>query len=284
MPGCHHFFDHSNKIIMHIIARLSLLAGSLALLLPIAAAATEAVATVNGKPIKQSLVDYIMQDAKARGQQVDDNARNAIVHRLISTELVMQAAQKQGLDKRPDFLAREELLRQELLVNMYLEHYLRNNPVSEADIKAEYEKHKRQVGDSKEYRARHILVKTEDEAKDIIAQLNKGGDFAKLAREKSQDPGSAANGGDLDWFLPGSMVEPFGQAVTKLSRGKITATPVQTQFGWHVIKLEDIRTAQPPSYEQAKPMLQRQLQQQRLEKMLLGLRDKAKVVFPSEKK
>ncbi len=265
------------------IARTALLAGSL-ILLPAAHAANEAAATVNGKPIKQSLVDFIAKDVGARGQQVDDNTRSAILNRLISSELVVQEAQKLGLDKQPDFLAREELLRQELLVNMYLENHVRKNPVSEADTKAEYERYKKQISSNKEYRARHILVNTEDEAKELIAQLNKGGDFAKLAREKSQDPGSAADGGNLDWFSPDSMVEPFGQAVTKLGKGKITTTPVQTQFGWHVIKLEDSRPAQPPAYEQVKPMLQKQLQQQRMEKMLTGLRDKAKVVIPGEKK
>lgn len=269
---------------MNTIARSTLLAGAFALLLPAAHAADPAAATVNGKVIKQSLVDYIAKDASARGQQVDDSTRNIIINRLISSELVVQEAQKQGLDKQPDFLAREELLRQELLVNLYLENYLRKNPVGEADTKAEYEKYKKQLSGNKEYRARHILVNTEDEAKDIITQLNKGGDFAKLARDRSQDPGSAASGGDLDWFSPDSMVEPFGQAVTKLGKGKITAAPVQTQFGWHVIKLEDSRAAQAPAYEQVKPMLEKQLQQQRMEKMLLGLRDKAKVVITGEKK
>jgi peptidyl-prolyl cis-trans isomerase C len=265
------------------IAHTTLLACAFGLLLPSAHAADNAAATVNNKPIKQSLVDFIVKDATARGQQIDDNTRNVIINKLVSSELVVQEAQKLGLDKQPDYLAREELLRQELLVNTYLENYIKKNPVSEADIKAEYEKFRKQMGD-KEYSARHILVKTEQEAKDIILQLGKGNDFAKLAKEKSQDPGSKENGGDLGWFSPGSMVKPFSDAVAKLAKGKYSATPVQTQFGWHVIKLEDTRNAQPPAYDTVKPALQKKIQQQNIEKMLLSLRDKAKVVINSGKK
>src|SRR5665647_2080649 len=156
---------------------------------PVAQAADAAVATVNGKPIKQSLLDFIVKDAGSHGQKIDDNTRSIIVSKLISNELVYQEAQRQGLDKQSDFIAREELARRELLVNAYLQDYLKKNPVSEADTRSAYEKFKTEVGD-KEYSARHILVATEAEAKDIIAQLAKGGDFAKIAKEKSKDTGS----------------------------------------------------------------------------------------------
>ena len=213
---------------------------------PVAQAADAAVATVNGKPIKQSLLDFIVKDAGSHGQKIDDNTRSIIVSKLISNELVYQEAQRQGLDKQSDFIAREELARRELLVNAYLQDYLKKNPVSEADTRSAYEKFKTEVGD-KEYSARHILVATEAEAKDIIAQLAKGGDFAKIAKEKSKDTGSKDKGGDLGWFSPGGMVKSFGDAVVKLQKGLYTTVPVQTQFGWHVIKLEDIRDAQPPA-------------------------------------
>lgn len=259
------------------LTQKTLLAIAFGLMVPTAQAADTNVATVNGKPIKQSLVDYISKDAKARGQNVDANVRSIIVNKLISSELVVQEAQKQGLDKQPDYIAKEELLRRELLVNTYIENFLKKNTVSEADIKAEYEKFKAQVGD-KEFSARHILVSTEAEAKDVIAQLGKGGDFAKLAKEKSKDPGSKDKGGDLGWFPPAAMVKPFSDAVGTLKKGQVTQTPVQTQFGWHVIKLEDTRTAQPPTYDKVKDNLKKQVQQRNLEKMLSDLRAKAKIV------
>jgi peptidyl-prolyl cis-trans isomerase C len=247
------------------------------------AQAAENVATVNGKPIKQSLYDFISKDAAARGQAVDANVREVIINKLVSSELVYQEAQRLGLDKKADYLAKEELGRRELLVNTFLQDYLQKNPVSDADTKAAYEKFKAEMGD-KEYNARHILVATEAEAKDIIAQLGKGGDFAKIAKEKSKDPGSKEKGGDLGWFSPGGMVKPFSDAVTGLKKGAVTATPVQTQFGWHVIKLEDTRTAQPPAYDKVKESLQKQLQQRQLEKLLTDLRAKAKVVMSTPKK
>lgn len=243
--------------------------------------AVGAETTVNGKPIKQSLIDYIVKDATARGQKVDDSTRALIMNKLISSELVIQEAQKLGLDKQPDYQAKEELMRRELLVNTFIENFIKKNPVNEADVKAEYEKFKAQVGD-KEYSARHILVDTEQEAKDIIAQLAKGGDFAKLAREKSKDPGSKDKGGDLGWFSPAAMVKPFSDATVKLQKGLYTTVPVQTQFGWHVIKLEDVRDAQPPAYDKVKEALQKQLQQRNLEKLLADLRSKAKIVDGSK--
>jgi peptidyl-prolyl cis-trans isomerase C len=247
------------------------------------AQAAENVATVNGKPIKQSLYDYISKDAAARGQAIDANVREVIINKLVSSELVYQEAQRLGLDKKADYLAKEELGRRELLVNTFLQDYLQKNPISDADTKAAYEKFKSEMGD-KEYSARHILVATEAEAKDIIAQLNKGGDFAKIAKEKSKDPGSKDKGGDLGWFSPGGMVKPFSDAVVGLKKGAVTPTPVQTQFGWHVIKLEDTRTAQPPAYDKVKDALQKQLQQRQLEKLLTDLRAKAKVVMATPKK
>ncbi len=259
-----------------IYQSLGLAAALFAGALSLPAAAAESVATVNGKPIKQSLYDYIVQDANKRGQQIDENTRKMIIDKLIASELVYQEAQRLGLDKQPDYVARQELANRELLVNTYLQDYLKKNPISEADTKAAYEKYKSEIG-NKEFSARHILVATEAEAKDIIAQLGKGGDFAKIAKEKSLDPGSKEKGGDLGWFSPGSMVKPFSEAVTKLQKGSYTQTPVQTQFGWHVIKLENTRDLQPPAYDKVKEGLQKQLQQRQLEKLLADLRSKAKI-------
>ncbi len=238
--------------------------------------AADSVATVNGKPIKQSIYDYIAKDATARGQKIDAQVKDVIVNKLVDSELVYQEAQKLGLDKQSDYLAREELARRELLTSTYLQDYVKKNPVSDADTKAAYEQYKKAYGE-KEYSARHILVKTEAEAKDIIAQLGKGGDFAKIAKEKSLDPGSKEKGGDLGWFSPATMVKPFSDVVANLQKGATSNSPVQTQFGWHVIKLVDTRAAQPLPYEKLKDGLQKNLQQRNLEKLMSDLRAKAKI-------
>ncbi|MDO9392541.1 MAG: peptidylprolyl isomerase [Methylotenera sp.] len=238
--------------------------------------AGDTVATVNGKPIKQSVYDYIAKDATARGQKIDDQVKGAITNKLIDSEIVYQEAQKLGLDKQPDYVAREELSRRELLTSAYLQDFVKKNPISDADSKAAYEEYKKAYGD-KEYSARHILVKTEAEAQEIIAKLGKGGDFAKIAKEKSLDPGSKEKGGDLGWFSPATMVKPFSDAVATLKKGGITSAPIQTQFGWHVIKLVDTRASQPLAYDKVKEGLQKNLQQRNLEKMMTELRAKAKV-------
>jgi peptidyl-prolyl cis-trans isomerase C len=238
--------------------------------------AAESVATVNGKQIKQSVYDYIAKDAAARGQKIDGPVKEAITNKLIDSELVYQEAQKLGLDKQSDYIAREELSRRELLTSTFLQDFVKKHPISDADTKAAYEQYKKAYGD-KEYSARHVLVKTETEAKEIIAQLGKGGDFAKVAKEKSMDPGSKEKGGDLGWFSPATMVKPFSDAVAGLQKGAVTSTPVQTQFGWHVIKLVDTRAAQPLPYDKVKDGLQKNLQQRNLEKMMAELRTKAKI-------
>lgn len=238
--------------------------------------------TVNGKPIKQSLVDYILKEAP-KGQTSDDNAKAVVINKLISQELLIQEAQKAGMDKRADYITSHELMNRELLVRIYLQDYIKKNPIDEATVKAEYEKLKAQMGD-KEYSAQHILVKTEQEAKDIVARLDKNEDFAKIAKEKSQDTGSKDKGGDLGWFAPAGMVKPFADAVTTLNKGKYTATPVQSQFGWHVIKLNDTRASQPPAFEKVKDNIQQELQQRKLAKLVNDLRSKAKIVDNSAAK
>ena len=238
--------------------------------------AAEAPATVNGKPIKQTWVDYISKDAIERGQKPGEGLKMAVVNELVGAELAYQEAQKQGLDKNQDYLVNSELSNRKILVNMFLQDFMKKNPVTEADTKAAYEQYKKELGD-KEYNARHILVKTEAEAKEIIASVKKGTDFAKVAKEKSLDPGSKEKGGDLGWFSPAGMVKPFSEAVSSLKKGDVTAEPIQTQFGWHVIKLVDSRATQVPSYDKVKGGLERTLQQRKVEKMMVGLKEKAKI-------
>lgn len=233
-------------------------------------------ATVNGKPIKQSHVDFILKEASAGGQQLTPNAEDVVVNRLVGNEVVYQEAQRLGLDKNSDFLIRQELANREMLIQAYYQDYAKKNPISEADLKTEYEKFKTQWG-NKEYKASHILVKTEQEAKDIIAQLSKSGDFAKIAKDKSLDA-SKEKGGDLGWFPPSRMVRPFADAVSKLPKGLYTTVPVQTQFGWHVIRLDDVRDAAPPAYDTVKNELRALMQRQQIDKLVNDLRAKAKVV------
>lgn len=254
-----------------------------ALLLAVAMSAYAAdPATVNGKPVKQSLLDFMLKEISASGQKVDDDMRAALVNSLIGKEVVYQEAQKSGIDKSADFLAKQELTDRELLVNTFLQDYIKKNPVDDAAVKAEYDKFKDQWG-SKEYKASHILVKTEQEAKDVIAQLGKKGDFSKIAKEKSLDS-SKDKGGDLGWFPPARMVKPFADAVVKLQKGAYTTTAVQTQFGWHVIKLEDTRDAQPPAFETVKDELRANMQKQKIVTLVNDLRAKAKIVDNSPAK
>lgn len=233
-------------------------------------------ATVNGKPIQQSLIDYIIKSANTQGKAIDGNARAAILEKLITTELIDQEAQKSGLDKQADFQLKEELARRELRINAYIEDFIRKNPVADSAVQSEYDRLKGQLS-GKEYKASHILVKTEDEAKRIISQLDMGTAFAQLAKEKSIDTGTQKNGGDLGWFQPEGMVKPFSTAVSSLQKGRYSASPVQTEFGWHVILLEDVRDTQPPNYDAVKEEIRNDLQRRQLEAMVNGLRAKAKI-------
>lgn len=235
------------------------------------------LATVNGKPIKQSLVDYLVKDVKNSGNTVDDNVRASIVDKLITNELLNQEALKVGIEKQPDFLAREELALYDLRIEAYIADYIKKNPIDDKALQAEYDRQK-SLFKGKDYKARHILVKTENEAKEIIKQLAKGTDFGSIAKEKSIDTGSAENSGDLGWFQPETMVKPFSDAVIKLDKGAYTATPVQTEFGWHVIQLEDTRTVQPVSFEQAKGEIRKLLVREQLIKLVNDLKAKATIV------
>ena len=188
----------------------------------------------------------------------------------------MQEAQKRGLDATEDFKSQMELARQTLLIRELFADYQKANPVTDADIKAEYDKFVAANG-GKEFKARHILVETEDQAKKIMADLKKGAKFEDIAKKQSKDPGSGANGGDLDWANPASFVPEFSEAMIKLKKGETTPAPIKTQFGWHIIRVDDIRQAQLPKLEEVKPQIAQQLQQQKLAKFQEELRGKAKI-------
>jgi peptidyl-prolyl cis-trans isomerase C len=254
-----------------------LLAASYGLLLGItpAFAADAPVAKVNGVAIPQAQLDEIAKAQAAQGHADTPELRARIRDHLIVQEVLAQEAVKRGLDKTKQGTAQLAIVRQQALAQMFLQDYERRHPISDDTLKQEYDKVKTQVGD-KEYHAHHILVKTEDEAKGIIAQLKKGANFEKLAAEKSEDS-SKSNGGDLGWSGPERYVPAFGNALKKLKKGQFTDTPVQTQFGWHVIRLDDERSRKFPSFEEVKPQIQAQLQQQAVGKAINDLRTKAKV-------
>jgi peptidyl-prolyl cis-trans isomerase C len=234
------------------------------------------VATVNGKPIPAAKVDQVVKQVVAQGKATDSpQLREAIKKDLIGREVLIQEADKQGIGTRPEVKNSIDNARQSIIINAMLADYIKKNPVKDADIKAEYDKYKAQVGD-KEYHARHILVGTEDDAKAIIAKLKGGAKFEDLAKQ-SKDPGSAGNGGDLDWASPASFVPEFSKAMTSLQKGAITETPVKTQYGYHVIKLEDSRPAKVPPLEEVKQQVAEQLQQRKLAAFREQLMAKAKI-------
>ena len=233
------------------------------------------VATVNGKAIPAAKVDQMVKQVVAQGRATDSpQLRDAIKKDLIGREVLIQEADKQGVGGRADVKAAIDNARQSIIINAMLADYVKKNPIKDAEIKAEYDKYKSTVGD-KEYRARHILVTTEDEAKAIITKLKAGGKFEELAKQ-SKD-GSAANGGDLDWASPANYVPEFSKAMVALQKGAITETPVKTQYGFHVIKLEDVRAAKVPALDEVKQQVAEQLQQRQLAQYRESLVKKAKI-------
>jgi peptidyl-prolyl cis-trans isomerase C len=260
-----------SRLILSLIVALSLPGLALAQ----AGAASTKVATVNGVAIPKSRVDVIVRAQTAQGQQDTPELRAGIRERLIILEIVAQEANRKGLGKTADTVTQVELARINILAQAFRTDYVKNHPVSDDALKAEFEKIKLQMGD-KEYKARHILVEQEAEAKEIIAKLKKGEKFEELAKA-SKDPGSKDHGGDLDWNPPGGFVKPFSDAMVKLEIGKYTETPVQSQFGWHVIQVDDVRPAKIPDFNEIKPGLQQRMQEAMFEKAVADLRAKAKV-------
>jgi len=241
------------------------------------AAAGPAAAMVNGVAISQRTVDLFVKQSSSSGRPETPELRKSIVDQLALQVLVAQEAVKKGLDKSPEVAEQLEAVRQSVLANAYVQDYVKTHPVSDEALKAEYERIKASMSGT-EYKARHILVAKEAEAREIIARLKKDpGAFAKLAAEKSKDPGSAARGGDLGWFDLRGMVPEFGAAIGAMEKGKISEAPVKSQFGYHVILLEDSRPIQPPPLDEVKAQLSQQLQQQAVKKQLDALKAAAKI-------
>lgn len=239
-----------------------------------AAPAAAAAPAASGKALyPQSQFDMLLKDRVAQGQADTPELRTAIREELNTRELLAREAKKKGLDKNPEIKNQMDLAAQTVLVRAYVSDWIKANPIPESDLKKEYETIKSQMGD-KEYKVSHVLVEKEDEAKQVIADLQKGQKFADIAKARSKDPGSKEKGGDLDWNAPSNFVKPFSDAMSATPKGKFTAQPVQTQFGWHVILVEDVRDAKIPPFDEVKPQLQQRMQAQWLDKYFKELRAK----------
>ena len=264
---------------MHFLKSFQFMALGVAGILTIASAQAQTgstMAKVNGVTIPQSRLDFIIKARTSQGQQDTPEARKALREDLITQEIIAQEALKKKLDKDPDFSNQLDIARQTALVGAYQVDFIKNHPVSDEELRKEYEAVKAQMGD-KEYKAHHVLVGSEAEAKDIIAQIKKGTKLEKIAEEKTLDVGSKNKGGELDWSPPASYVQPFAQALTKLSKGQLTEQPVQTPFGWHVIRLDDIRPLNVPPFEELKQNLAQRVLQRQFAAAVSDLRAKAKV-------
>jgi peptidyl-prolyl cis-trans isomerase C len=262
---------------MKPLLRQALSTASLAIatVLVMPAAMAQNAAIVNGKAIPSARVDEFVAALTQQGRPDTPELRTAVRDELIAREIFMQEAEKKGLARQTDVQRQLDSARQDILIRALIRDQLKTNPVTDADIKAEYDKLAKASG-GKEYKARHILVDGEADAKAIVEQLKKGTAFEELAK-KSKDTGSASRGGDLDWASPDSYVKPFSDAMVKLEKGKMTEVPVKSDFGWHVIRLDDIRDVQPPPLEQVKPQIQQELERRRIQSMQADMRAKARV-------
>lgn len=239
-------------------------------------ASAQNIAIVNGKAVPKARLDALALQVAKSGRPITPEVQRDMRDAVITREIFAQEAEKLGLMGSDEYKNQMEIARQTVLITVLIDDFKKKNAVSDAELKAEYDKFAAANG-GKEYKARHILVEKEADAKAVIASIKKGGKFEDIAKKQSKDPGSGANGGDLDWANPSSYVAEFTEAMLKLNKGQMTETPVKTQFGFHIIRVDDIRTAQLPAFEELKPQIAQQLEQQRLGSYQQNLREKAKV-------
>lgn len=239
-------------------------------------ASAQNVAIVNGKAVPTARVNALKAQIEASGQPVTPEMDKMIKDEVIAREVFMQEANRRGLAASDAYKQQMELARQTVLIRALFEDFQKKNAVTDAEAKAEYDKFVAANG-GKEYKASHILVESEDRAKAIIAEIKGGKKFEDIAQKESKDPGSGARGGDLDWANPNNYVPEFTEALVKLKKGEMTATPVKSQFGWHIIRLDDERQAELPKFEDVKPQIVQQLQQQKLQQFQDQLRKSAKI-------
>ena len=241
-----------------------------------AAPGAKPVATVNGKELSADLFDTFLQVVTGKPPaDATPEQKSQLLEQLVNMTLAAQQGEKEGLAKDSKVQAKLDLVRTQILAEAASEKYMKAHPVSETEVKAEYDTQVAAM--PKEYKARHILVEKKETAESLIRDLGAGGDFAKLAKAESKDSGSAAKGGDLGWFSGQSMVKPFSDALATLEKGAVTKTPVQTQYGWHVIQLEDSRTPQPPAFDEVKQQVEMLSQRKKLQGYVDELRKTAKI-------
>lgn len=241
------------------------------------AASPPPVAVVNGKPIAAHRLDDVVNQLSSQGRPDTPELRAAIRDQLIIREIFAQEAESKGLARSAEVTRQLEQMREDLLIRALIQDHLANvDPVTDEDVNKEYQRAHGNASTDKEYRARHILVDKEDEARQIIALLRKGDKFETLAR-RSRDVGSAQQGGDLDWASPDTYVKEFSEAMVALQKGRFTEKPVRTQFGYHVIRLDDVRTVTPPPLAQVSQQIRQDLERARIERLQQALRAKAKV-------
>ena len=264
-----------NKLLSTPTGLAASLATALLIALPVAA---QNIAVVNGKAVPKARVDALMEQILKQGQQrrtpeLDAQVRDEVVLR----EMFVQEAEKRGFQSKADYKVQMEFARQTILIRELFTQYQAANPVSDAEIQAEYAKSSGAGGT--EYRARHILVDTEDQAKSLITQIKAGAKFEDVAKKSSKDTGSGENGGDLDFASANVYVPEFGQAMAKLKKGEMTEVPVKSQFGWHIIRLDDTRDAQGPSLAEVRPQLEQKLGQLKIAKFRDEIRAKYKTDY-----
>ena len=243
---------------------------------PAKPAATGPVATVNGVQIPRNRLDIVLRQQTQRGAQDSEQLRAQMREALINNELLIQEANRSGVAKKTEVLQQVDLARQEVIANAVVAEHIRANPISDADVQKEYERAKVQTGD-REYKARHVLVATEDDAKSVLADLKKGVKFDEVAQKRSLDEGTRPKGGDLDWNVPSNFDKAFADAMVKLEKGKMTEAPVRSRFGFHIIQLDDVRPVNFPPLSQVSQQIQQRLVGQKVDALIRDLRAKAKI-------
>ncbi|MFL9983291.1 peptidylprolyl isomerase [Paraburkholderia sediminicola] len=234
------------------------------------------IAVVNGTPIPKARADALIDQLVHQGQQNTPQLQMAVREELVNREILMQEALRRGLPNRPDIKAQIAVAQQTVVLRALIEDFVKTNTPTDAEVTARYNALIKDAG-GKEYHLHHILVDNEQQAKDLIAKIKAGASFEDLAKQFSKDPGSGKNGGDLDWSDPKAYVPEFADAATHLQKGQMTDTPVHTQFGWHIIRVDDVRNITPPPLEQVRPQIVQQIQQEKLQAFEEGLRKNAKI-------
>ena len=234
------------------------------------------IAVVNGTPIPKARADALIDQLVHQGQQNTPQLQMAVREELVNREILMQEALRRGLPNRPDIKAQIAVAQQTVVLRALIEDFVKNNTPTDAEVTARYNALIKDAG-GKDYHLHHILVDNEQQAKDLIAKIKAGASFEDLAKQFSKDPGSGKNGGDLDWSDPKAYVPEFADAATHLQKGQMTDTPVHTQFGWHIIRVDDVRNITPPPLEQVRPQIVQQIQQEKLQAFEEGLRKNAKI-------